>query len=72
VNKAPPPVTKKVRPLPGEEYETAKPLPPLENVVNELPPAATEPPLANEQAPVNANEVAPPEQTPPLPPGNSG
>ena len=28
VNKAPPPVTKKPRPLPGEEYETAKPPPP--------------------------------------------
>src|SRR3954464_11489608 len=25
-NKAPPPVTRKVRPLPGEEYETSKPL----------------------------------------------
>ena len=28
VNKAPPTVTKKTRPLPGEEYETAKPPPP--------------------------------------------
>src|SRR3954451_5228628 len=27
-NKAPPPVTKKPRPLPGEEYESPKPLPP--------------------------------------------
>ncbi len=43
VNKAPPPVTRKTRPLPGEEYESTKPLPPLENPVNELPPAATEP-----------------------------
>jgi monofunctional biosynthetic peptidoglycan transglycosylase len=43
VNKAPPAVTKQPRPLPGEEYETAKPLPPLENVVSELPPASTEP-----------------------------
>src|SRR3954469_17933501 len=33
VNKAPPPVAKKARPLPGEEYETAKPLPPIENGV---------------------------------------
>src|SRR3954452_7725072 len=39
VNKAPPPVAKKLRPLPGEEYESAKPLPPLENVVQELPAA---------------------------------
>src|SRR6478672_13352979 len=36
VNKAPPPVTAKPRPLPGEEYESAKPLPPLENAVQEL------------------------------------
>ena len=33
VNKAPPAVTKKARPLPGEEYESPKPLPPVENVV---------------------------------------
>src|SRR3982751_5818735 len=43
VNKAPPPVTKAPRPLPGEEYESPKPLPPVENVVSELPPASTEP-----------------------------
>src|SRR5436305_10071907 len=30
-NKAPPTVTKKTRPLPGEEFETARPLPPLDN-----------------------------------------
>src|SRR3954449_7515780 len=39
VNKAPPPVSKQARPLPGEEYETNQPLPPLENVVSELPAA---------------------------------
>jgi monofunctional biosynthetic peptidoglycan transglycosylase len=43
VNKAPPPVAKKPRPLPGEEYESPKPLPPVENAVEELPPAATQP-----------------------------
>jgi monofunctional biosynthetic peptidoglycan transglycosylase len=43
VNKAPPPVTKKARPLPGEEYETTKPLPPIENAIEALPPASTEP-----------------------------
>jgi len=43
VNKAPPPVTKKARPLPGEEYETTKPLPPIENAIEMLPPASTEP-----------------------------
>src|SRR5215210_4372561 len=43
VNRAPPAVTKKARPLPGQEYESPKPLPPVENVVQELPPASTEP-----------------------------
>src|SRR5207237_4613475 len=38
VNKAPPTVRKQARPLPGEEYETTKPLPPVENVIEELPP----------------------------------
>jgi monofunctional biosynthetic peptidoglycan transglycosylase len=38
VNKAPPPVTKVQRPLPGEEYETATPPPPIENAVEETPP----------------------------------
>jgi hypothetical protein len=42
VNKATPAVTKQSRPLPGEEYETAKPLPPLQNVVEELPPTSSE------------------------------
>jgi len=41
-NKAPPKVTTKPRPLPGEEYETAKP-PPPEADVDESSPTATEP-----------------------------
>ena len=64
VNKTPPAVTAKPRPLPGEEYESAKPLPPLENVVSELPPDATEPPEVNaiEPAPqpANTSETTPP------------
>ena len=63
VNKAPPPVTKAPRPLPGEEYESAKPLPPVENVLQELPPASTEPLIANETVPAepaNSIETAPP------------
>jgi monofunctional biosynthetic peptidoglycan transglycosylase len=62
VNKAPPTVTKKARPLPGEEYETTRPLPPVENVVESLPPASTEP-LAEpetEPAPTQNNVTAPP------------
>ena len=62
VNKAPPIDTKKARPLPGEEYETTRPLPPVENVVESLPPASTEP-LAEaetEPAPTQNNVTAPP------------
>jgi monofunctional biosynthetic peptidoglycan transglycosylase len=52
VNKAPPSVSKAPRPLPGEEYETSAPLPPVENVIEELPTPTTEPIVANElQAP---------------------
>jgi monofunctional biosynthetic peptidoglycan transglycosylase len=52
-NKAPPAVTSKPRPLPGEEYESAKPLPPLKDVVSELPPAASEPQAQPEAEPEN-------------------
>ena len=64
--KAPPPVAKKPRPLPGEEYESTKPLPPVENVVKELPPASIEPLQPQpETAPAN-------ESTPHSEPTNSG
>jgi monofunctional biosynthetic peptidoglycan transglycosylase len=65
VNKAPPSVTAKPRPLPGEEYETAKPLPPVENAIEELPPA-TEPATVpeNQPAPANAAEPVPPASRP--------
>jgi monofunctional biosynthetic peptidoglycan transglycosylase len=62
VNRAPPPVAKKARPLPGEEYESPKPLPPLENVVSALPPATAEP-IEPETAP-QTNETAPPPEQP--------
>jgi monofunctional biosynthetic peptidoglycan transglycosylase len=64
VNKAPPKVSKKPRPQPGAEYETPKPLQPLENVVSQLP-AASEP--AEPQAPPPpVNETGPaPDQLPP-------
>src|SRR5438874_5431220 len=54
VNKAPPPVAKKARPLPGEEYESARPLPPVENVVA----------LPSEQPPANATAPTPPPEQP--------
>jgi monofunctional biosynthetic peptidoglycan transglycosylase len=71
VNKAPPPVTKAPRPLPGEEYETATPPPPPEeNAVEEELPVSTEPAATNELQ----SAPAEPQNTvePPLPTGNSG
>jgi monofunctional glycosyltransferase len=61
VNKAPPAVTKAPRPQPGEEYESPKPVPPLQNVVQQLPPA-TEPQPA--EPPPTTNEAAPPPEQP--------
>src|SRR3954471_19663050 len=66
VNKAPPTVTKQPRPLPGEEYETAKPPPPSEDV-DETPPAATETvnlPENEPAAPENHVETPPAAQEP--------
>ena len=64
VNKAPPPVTKKTRPLPGQEYESPKALPPVENVVQELPPVSTEPLTASDEPVANTPDVTPPPPTP--------
>jgi monofunctional biosynthetic peptidoglycan transglycosylase len=72
-----PPPSKAPKALPGEEYESAKPLSPLENVVEELPPASDEP-LLPEQNTANvavpapatetpANEPPPPSEPPPPP-----
>jgi monofunctional biosynthetic peptidoglycan transglycosylase len=58
VNKAPPAVTKQARPEPGEEYESPKPLPPVENVGSEAPPAALEPAEPQPAAPVT-NQSSP-------------
>ena len=67
VNKAPPPVTRKVRPLPGEEYETATPPPPAENAVQDLPPASTQPLAPPPPPPVENSDSAPPVEPPPEP-----
>ena len=64
--KAPPLVARKPRPQPGAEYESAKPLPPIENAVQEPAPAATEPPAVPQQE--NSVTAPPPEQ--PKEPGN--
>jgi monofunctional biosynthetic peptidoglycan transglycosylase len=60
VNKAPPSVTKAPRPQPGEEYESPKALPPLQNVVEQLPPPEQQP----APAPASSNESAPAPETP--------
>ena len=59
--KAPPPVAKKSRPVPGAEYESAKPLPPVENAAQEPPPTIEAEPPASEQNAIAA--PPPPEQT---------
>ena len=64
--KAPPP-SRAPRRLPGEEYETARPLPPLEEVVQELPPASDEP-LLPEQPPAENGVTAEPPPAPENPP----
>ena len=73
-----PPATKAPKQLPGEEFESARPLPPLNEVVDELPPeseqplAVNEPAAAPEPQPVT-NQATPPEpgnvEAPPPPVG---
>ena len=66
VNKAAPPVTKQPRPLPGEEYETAKPPPPSADV-DETPPPTTEPsetPGTPPAQPQNQSEATAPVEQP--------
>jgi monofunctional biosynthetic peptidoglycan transglycosylase len=62
-DKTPPP-SRAPRALPGEEYETARPLPPLEEVVQELPVASDEP-LIDEPPPEPGNVAAPEAEAPP-------
>jgi monofunctional biosynthetic peptidoglycan transglycosylase len=61
VNRTPPKVSKQARPLPGEDYETEKPLPPVDNIVDELPPPSTEPLTTTESSPPEpaANQAEP-------------
>jgi monofunctional biosynthetic peptidoglycan transglycosylase len=72
-NKAPPAVARQPRPLPGEEYESPKALPPLENAVEQLPPASAEPPNVPEPQPApELNQPAPPpEPEQPASPSNT-
>jgi monofunctional biosynthetic peptidoglycan transglycosylase len=68
VNKAAPPVTKKARPLPGDEYETAKPLPPTEPAQPVPAPEATAPERPVEVAPTppTTQSGEPAEASPPV------
>jgi monofunctional biosynthetic peptidoglycan transglycosylase len=61
VNRPPPPVARKARPQPGEEYENPKPAPPPENVVEQLLPPSAEPtlPPSNEAAPAPKQQQEP-------------
>jgi monofunctional biosynthetic peptidoglycan transglycosylase len=67
-NKAPPAVTKKARPLPGEEYESPKVLPPVENAVSETSTMSTEPQPAPATPENQTDSTSPPER--PQPPAN--
>ena len=68
-DKAPPSTAKPQKRLPGEEFESAKPLPPLNEVVSELPPESQEPAVLNVPAPDAQaqpvmNEATPPPDSP--------
>jgi monofunctional biosynthetic peptidoglycan transglycosylase len=58
--KAPPPVARKPRPQPGAEYESAKPLPPVENVTAE-PEGQTSEPAQSAPQQVPGNQSATPQ-----------
>jgi monofunctional biosynthetic peptidoglycan transglycosylase len=59
-DKTPPPSRAPAQ-LPGSEYESARPLPPLKEVVQELPEATTEPLEPEAEQPQPANTTAPEE-----------
>jgi monofunctional biosynthetic peptidoglycan transglycosylase len=76
--KTPPATAKPQKQLPGEEFESAKPLPPLNEAVDELPPESQEPLATNQPSPAPepqsvTNQAAPPEpgnvEAPPPPVG---
>jgi monofunctional biosynthetic peptidoglycan transglycosylase len=67
VNKTPPVVAKKPRPLPGEEFETNRPPPPAETSDVDEPAPQAEPTAQPEQ-----QESPPPAEPQPTEPGNAG
>jgi monofunctional biosynthetic peptidoglycan transglycosylase len=67
VNRAPPPVAKKPRPVPGAEFESPKPLPPVERAPAQ--PTAAESTELPQQPQPELNQSAPPAEQP-QPPAN--
>ena len=67
VNKTPPVVAKKPRPLPGEEFETNRPPPPAETSDVDEPAPQAQPATQPEQ-----QESSPPPEPQPAEPGNGG
>lgn len=63
VNKAPPSVSKQARPEPGEEYESSRPLPPVENGASKAPPATSQPAVPVNQSPSTNETTLPAEQS---------
>ena len=67
-----PPQSSRPQVQPGEEYETARPLPLLEDVVEELPPATAEPTVNEAAPPIEQPEPLPLPGSPPLESGTAG
>jgi len=65
--KTPPATAKPQKQLPGEEFESAKPLPPLNEAVDELPPESQEPLVTNQPAPAPETQSVTNQATPPEP-----
>lgn len=65
--KTPPASTKPPKQLPGEEFESAKPLPPLNEAVDELQPESQEPLAVNQSVPAPETQSVTNQATPPEP-----
>ena len=65
--KAPPAEARPPKQLPGEEFESAKPLPPLKETVDELPLESQQPLVTNQPAPASDSQPATNQATPPVP-----
>ena len=65
--KTPPATAKPQKQLPGEEFESAKPLPPLNEAVDELPPESQEPLATNQLALAPETQSVTNQATPPEP-----